>query len=152
LLGPMSVTGGHIYELDYFGQRTGTVDSLTLLPGSCRGSVGIFLQRVGAVSVSSTSAKGFSGSGMQVLGIGDTGRVHLVLRANDIVGGEYGIHVQDVPPDTVQLLGNRVREATFTGIRLANADGVLIRGNVARNDGMAGIAMDDQSDGNRVVR
>ncbi len=152
LLGPMSVTGGHIYQLDYFGQRSGTVDGMTLLPGACRGSVGIFLQRVGALTVSSTSAKGFDGSGMQILGIADTGDGRLVLRSNDISGGSYGIHVQDVAPGTVQLLGNHVDGATFGGISLFDADGVLVKGNIARNDGAAGISFDDQSDGNRIVR
>src|SRR5262249_4212270 len=59
LNGPMTVTGGHIYELDYLGPETGAVDGLSLVPGDCRGSVGIFLQRVGAVSVTATSAVGF---------------------------------------------------------------------------------------------
>jgi parallel beta-helix repeat protein len=150
--GPMTVTGGHIYELDYLGSPTGAVKGLSLEAGPCRGSLGIFLQDVGALSVSGTTMTGFIAGGAQLLNISDTGGSRLVLDSNDVSGGSYGILLQNVSPGTVELLGNRLRGSTFAGIKLENSGGVLIGRNTASNDGIAGIALDDRSNGNHVVR
>jgi parallel beta-helix repeat protein len=152
MTGPMTVTGGHIYELTFFGQATGSVDGLTLDPGSCRGSVGIFLQRTGAIHVSHVSMGGFVGAGIEVFGITDAGGDRLTLSSNRVANSGYGILAEDVAAGTVAITGNRLTGSQFGGISLIDGDGMLIRGNVASNDGTYGIALDQGSDGNRVVR
>ena len=44
-----------------------------------------------------------------------------------------------------------MHDNTFSGIDLVNSDGVLIRRNRTLNDATDGIALDANSDGNRVV-
>ena len=152
LTGPMTVTGGRIYELNAFDIVNGTVNGLTLDPGTCRGSVGMFLQRAGAVLVSRVAMDGFGGAGIEVLGVTDTDGGRLTLASNVVTDSGYGIIAQDIPPGSLAISGNRVLRNQFAGITLQNADGVLIHRNVAKNDGSYGIALDRISDGNRVVR
>jgi parallel beta-helix repeat protein len=152
LTGPMTVTGGHIYELNFFGESTGDVDGLTLDPGTCRGSVGIFLQRTGAIHVSHVAMSGFVGVGIELLGITDTGAGRLTLASNRVAASGYGILAQGIAVGTLMISGNRLTGNQFAGIKLMSGDGVLIRRNVASNDGTYGIALDQDSDGNRVLR
>ncbi|MHA1198401.1 MAG: right-handed parallel beta-helix repeat-containing protein [Candidatus Heimdallarchaeaceae archaeon] len=68
---------------------------------------------------------------------------HFVIQNCEITNSFYGILVEDIAPDTCQILNNRLYENKHDGAALKNSSGVIIAGNLFE-DGIvaAGMALD----------
>jgi parallel beta-helix repeat protein len=148
--GDITVAGGIFYEINDIGVRSGILVGLTL-KDTCRDGVfGVEIQHAGALFVSSNRMTGFGGAGINVDGVTDTGGSRMLIASNDVVASGRGITVSSSRGGRIELTGNRLRGDTFSGINLVSSDGVVIRGNTARNDGTYGIQLDSNSDANLV--
>ena len=147
--GDIAVAGGLIYDLHYLDVLSGILEGVTLR-STCHTQFGVDLERTGPVTVSSNTAVGFGGAGIQVSDIADTGGGRILIASNEVSNSEEGILVSNSAGGRIELDGNRLGNSVLSDVHLSSSDGVLIQRNTARGDGTYGIELDGNSDGNTV--
>jgi parallel beta-helix repeat protein len=131
--------------------QTGLIEN-SVFKDTCDAEYGIQVFQSGSIVIRDNRTFGFSDSGIYIGAISSTPNGPLVVSGNLSEGSHQGIIVEDSSGGTIQVLDNGVDGNDDAGIFLRNSDGVLIRLNVVRQNGRAGIDLDPTSDDNRVVR
>jgi parallel beta-helix repeat protein len=154
LLRGLKVIGGLVIEVDASFVRNVTFRDLTVTDTCGDAYYGVNVYEAGSVLVAKTRASRFVDAGIYVGGI-DEGPV--MVRRNVTFQNNRGILIEDVQPDTIQVLDNRSSHNRLSGlgppsgIWLHIADGAVVGGNTFHGNGDYGIHLDPQSNGN-VVR
>ena len=143
-------------EVDFNGVDTGRARGL-IVKDTCDAEYGINVFDTGPIELLDNEARGgFSDAGFYIGGITDTRGGALRVRRNLAYGNNRGVIVEDtLAPTDVRVTANQLRSNTLTpgegeasGLFLHRADGVLIFGNHVRSNGVYGIHLDPNSDGN----
>ena len=160
VVGADEIEGGPFtgFEGDIVFKRNIEVRKLVLKDTCGDADYGVNVYGTGRVVLTGNRATGFSDAGIYV---GSISNGPVIVGNNRTHGNNRGILIEESDPGTVVVRGNRSNDnglagesPTTTGIALADSDGILLRGNVARRNGDYGIHLDDhggsQSDDNRL--
>jgi parallel beta-helix repeat protein len=149
--GPMTIKGGDFYEVDFAFVSSGAIQGVTLKDSCGAAEYGVNLFQTGPLQVIDNTAMGFDDAGVYVGGIIDTGSGQLLVDGNEVRNSSRGIIVEDSFKVDIIVRGNNLHGNVTSGIHLTNTDGIVVRGNLAMNNGTYGIDLDAYSDFNHVT-
>lgn len=146
------------FEVDIVFRRNVEVRKLVLRDTCGDADYGINVYGAGRVVLAGNRATGFSDAGIYVGSISDG---PILVENNRTPGNNRGILIEESDPGTVVVRGNRSNgnslageSLTPTGIALADADGIVVRANITRDNGDYGIHLGEHfgspSDDNRL--
>jgi parallel beta-helix repeat protein len=142
-------------EVYFVGVRSGKATNLRTID-TCDAEYGISAFSTGPVKVTNNFGKGFEDSAIYIGTILDTLGGTLLVAGNTAVHNSRGVIVEDSPEQTDitvrdNVLSNNTivgSEGPSDGLFLHNSDGVLIKDNVADDNGASGFHADSNSDSN----
>jgi parallel beta-helix repeat protein len=103
------------------------------------------------MKITRNTLSGFSDTGIYIGGVVDH-TSPLVVQGNESFGNNRGIIIEDSNHAVIRVLANNVHDNVDAGIWINASDGVRIAGNVATNNGRAGIDVNVFSSHNTVMR
>ncbi|MBA3727831.1 MAG: right-handed parallel beta-helix repeat-containing protein [Actinobacteria bacterium] len=138
-------------EIDFSNLTGGRVHD-SVLRDTCDAEYGVNVFSVGgAMTVSASTASGFSDAGIYIGGITSPGAT-VVVRGNHAFANYWGIIVEDSAGGSISVLGNNVHDNSPAGIYVPRSDGVSIWNNSVMNNDQAGIHLTAESDDNLIAR
>lgn len=138
-------------EVDFSHVRGGRLHD-SVLRDTCDAEYGVNVFAVaGEITVSASTASGFSDAGIYVGGI-TSASANVMVRGNNTFANYWGIIVQDSAGGSISILRNKVRDNSPAGIYVPRSDGVSILNNLVMNNDQAGIHLTAESDDNLIAR
>jgi parallel beta-helix repeat protein len=153
----LKLRGGNVFTLDMSFVDAGVARQLRVTD-RCDALYGINIFQGGAIQLLQNRASGYLDAGIYVGGIIDTVGSALSIEGNDSFGNNRGLIVEDsfdIPVD-IRVIGNHFHGNTLAGegqpkgIFVHNSDGVRFSDNLVSDNGVYGIHLDANSDGNRL--
>jgi parallel beta-helix repeat protein len=156
-------SGPYPSEIDIENVATGFVRNV-FVHDSCGGTdtgaeYGVYVFNSGAVRVTGGRATGgFSGAGIYIRGITDTGSSTLEVAGNFIYGNHQGVIIENSSGGRIEVIYNYLRHNTIggeefqpTGLFINNSDRVRIIDNEIQTNGHFGVNLSAGSDYNRLI-
>ncbi|MCB0875527.1 MAG: NosD domain-containing protein [Solirubrobacterales bacterium] len=147
------------FTVNFINIRRGSVNDLKLVNTCGQALYGVNVYGRGAIRITGNHARGYRDAGYYVGSIATTGSRVLAIRDNTATGNNRGAIVEDSFGDDVDIrvIGNDFHDNTIdgegvpSGIFVHNSDHTMIRGNRTDDNGVYGIHVDPESDGNVFV-
>ena len=148
----ITVVGGTFFEIDYEHVGDGDVVGDTVTDTCGDAEYGVNIYDTLAVNVAQVTASGFSDSGIYVGSISRLGTATLYVQSNASNGNEVGIIVEFSSMQHIVVDGNDVSGNSTGGIALQGSANIVVRHNIADDNGTYGILADAGSSNNLIKR
>jgi len=142
------------FTVNFINIASGRVNDLRLVNTCGQALYGVNVYGRGAIRITGNDARGYRDAGYYVGSIGSTGKRKLLIRDNTASGNNRGVIVEDSTGVDIRVIDNVLNRNTIggegipSGIFVHNSDGMLFSGNTTNRNGVYGIHVDAESDGN----